>query len=268
MAIDLTLIVASSIIGAFSFSSVTDKSELALISAVLMSISMFLTLYIRSRKFEQSWYDGRAIAESIKTRAWRFMTCSEPYTENISEADAICLFLKTMEEVKQERKVFCASLIDDKNLKPQISEKMLEIRRLPFIERKYIYFSQRIENQRNWYISKSIANKKFAVIWFNAIMLSQAAALLSSLALIKWPDFPVNISTLFAAAAAAFIAWLQLKRHQELSNSYGLAAQELGLIVDQSINIIEPRKLSDFILDAENAISREHTLWVARRDNF
>ena len=267
VAIDLTLIVASSIIGAFSFSSDTEKSTLAFISAGIMSISIFFTFYIRTRKFEQSWYDGRAVAESIKTRAWRFMTCSEPYTENISEADAICLFLKTMEEVKQERKIFCASLIDEENLVPQISEKMLAVRRLPLIERKYIYFSQRIENHRKWYGSKSRANKKSAVFWFNAVTLSQVAAVLSSLALIRWPDFPVNISTLFAAAAAAFIAWLQLKRNQELSNSYGLAAQELGLIVEQSINIIEPSKLSDFILDAENAISREHTLWVARRDN-
>ena len=267
MATDLTLIVASSVLGAFSFSSSTAKSELALASAGLMSAGLLLTLYIRSQKFEQSWYDGRAVAESVKTRAWRFMTCSEPYTENLPEAEAGSLFLKTLQEVMQERKAFSASLGDDTSLAPQISDKMLVVRRLPLLERKSIYLSQRINDQRKWYSSKSGANKKSARLWFNAVMLSQAAALFTSLALIQWPALPVNISTFFAAAAAASIAWLQLKRHQELSNSYGLAAQELGLIAEQSKSIVAPDKLSAFILDAENAISREHTLWIARRDN-
>ena len=95
----------------------------------------------------------------------------------------------------------------------------------------------------------------------------QAIALFSSLALIRWPNLSINTSAIFAAAAASAIAWLQLKRHQELTNSYGLAAQELGLIAEQSRGITEPEKLSAFILDAENAISREHTLWKARRDH-
>lgn len=268
MATDLTLIVASSVIGAFSFSSDTAKSALALVSAGLMSAGLLLTLYIRSQKFEQSWYDGRAVAESVKTRAWRFMTCSEPYRETLTEAEASSLFLKTLQGVMQERKAFSASLGgDDTSLTPQISPKMLAVRQMPLPERKSIYLSQRINDQRKWYSSKSNMNKKSARFWFNAVILSQAFALFSSLALIRWPNLPVNVSTFFAAAAAASIAWVQLKRHQELSNSYGLAAQELGLIAEQAQNITAPDKLSDFILDAENAISREHTLWIARRDN-
>lgn len=50
-------------------------------------------------------------------------------------------------------------------------------------------------------------------------------------------------------------------------NSYGLASQELGMIAEQVEYISDPEELSAFILDAENAISREHTLWIARRDN-
>lgn len=267
MATDLTLIVAASVLGAFSFSSATAKSSLALVSAILMSVGLLLTLYIRSQKFEQSWYDGRAVAESVKTRAWRFMTCSEPYRETLTKAEASSLFVKTLQEVMQERKAFSASLGDDTSLTPQISPKMLAVRQMSLPERKSIYLSQRINDQRKWYSSKSKMNKKSARVWFNAIMLSQAFALFSSLALIRWPNLPVNVSTFFAAAAAACIAWLQLKRHQELSNSYGLAAQELGLIAEQAQSITAPDKLSAFILDAENAISREHTLWIARRDN-
>jgi len=268
MATDLTLIVASAVVGAFSFNSNTAKLVLALVSAGLMGTSLLLTLYIRSQKFEQRWYDGRAVAESVKTRAWRFMTCSEPYRETLSEAEASGLFLNTLREVMQERKAFSASLGDDTSLAPQISPQMLHVRRLSLLERRSIYLSQRINDQRKWYGNKSKMNKESAKFWFNAVMLSQAFALFSSLGMIRWPNLPLNVPTFFAAAAAAAIAWLQLKRHQELSNSYGLAAQELGLIAEQAQNIIEPDELSAFILDAENAISREHTLWIARRDNY
>jgi len=267
IAADLTLIVASSVLGAFSFSSDTAKSVLALVSAGLMGAGLLLTLYIRSQQFEQSWYDGRAVAESVKTRAWRFMTCSEPYGETLTEAEASRLFLNTLHEVMQERKAFSASLGDDTSLAPQISPKMLAVRRMSLPERKAIYLTQRINDQRMWYSNKSKMNKNSARFWFNAVMLSQAFALFSSLCLIRWPTLPINVPTFFAAAAAAAIAWLQLKRHRELANSYGLAAQELGLIAEQVQNMTTPDQLSDFILDAENAISREHTLWKARRDN-
>ena len=66
--------------------------------------------------------------------------------------------------------------------------------------------------------------------------------------------------------AAAFVAWLQLKRHQELANSYALAAQELSFIAEQIQRVETAGEFSKFVSDAENAISREHTLWAARRD--
>lgn len=266
MAFDLSLIVVSAIIGAFSFSSEEYKVALALSSAGSMAAGLLLTLYIRSQRFEQDWYDGRAIAESVKTRAWRFMTCSEPYLNELGEEAACSLFLQTLKEVTEERKRFAASIGANRDLEPNISEKMLSVRRADLSTRKEIYLSQRIDNQRKWYSNKSTDNKNFAGRWFNAVMAAQAIALLSSLALIHWPEFPVNIAGIFAALAAAFIAWMQLKRHQELANSYGLAAQELDYIAEQARHISAPEKLSSFILDAENAISREHTLWRARRD--
>jgi hypothetical protein len=268
MAADLSLIVLSSVIGAFSFNSTTAKSFLALLSAVLMAAGLLLTIYMRSQRFEHNWYDGRAVAESVKTRAWRFMTCSDPYLEELKEEEFSRLFLQTLQEVMKERKGFSASLGTDVGLEPQITQKMLAIRKMPLLDRKSIYLTQRINDQRQWYSNKSRTNKKSAKFWFNSIMLAQMFALLFSLALIQFPDLPINLASIFAAAAAAFIAWLQLKRHQELSNSYGLASQELGLIAEQAQHINTPGKLSTFVLDAENAISREHTLWIARRDSL
>ena len=48
--------------------------------------------------------------------------------------------------------------------------------------------------------------------------------------------------------------------------SYALAAHEIGLIKEQSLLPDTPEKFSLFVGDAENAFSREHTQWVARKD--
>lgn len=80
------------------------------------------------------------------------------------------------------------------------------------------------------------------------------------------PLSPIKLTGLLTTIASSFIAWLQVKQHQELSQSYSIAAQELGLILEQGQHIHTEEDFCAFVSDSENAISREHTLWVARRD--
>jgi hypothetical protein len=194
------------------------------------------------------------------------MTCSEPYVQALDDSEADRRFTESLSFVLKERKTFAASLGGEHGDDPNITNRMLEIRSLPVERRAEIYLSERINNQRRWYSSKAESNRKSAKRWFNAIMLAQTLALFSSLGAVAKPEFPVNLISIFAALAAALVAWVQLKRHQELANSYGLAAQELGFAAEQAKHIHTSEELSAFVLDSENAISREHTLWIARRD--
>ena len=75
-----------------------------------------------------------------------------------------------------------------------------------------------------------------------------------------WP------TDIFVAMAASVLSWRQAKRFSELAASYALAAHEIGLIKEQSLLPDTPEKFSLFVGDAENAFSREHTQWVARKD--
>ena len=59
---------------------------------------------------------------------------------------------------------------------------------------------------------------------------------------------------------------MQAKRFSELASSYTLAAHEIALIREQSFLPKTETEFSLFVSDAENAFSREHTQWVARRD--
>jgi hypothetical protein len=264
--LDLALVVAGAITGSIALDASPVQSAIAFISALLFGAGLLLTVYIRNQQFEQNWYDGRAIAESVKTQAWRFMTAGEPYPESLSERDAELIFVQMLDDLIKERRRFAAYLATDVGNEPPVTPKMHQLRQLSFQKRKQLYLNERINNQRDWYSRKAKANLISSNRWFNTIIVSQAFALVSSLVLVKWPDLPINLTGIFAAITAAFIAWQQLKKHRELANSYGLAAQELASIAAKASYIDSSEAFVGFVTDAENAISREHTMWIARRD--
>jgi hypothetical protein len=86
--------------------------------------------------------------------------------------------------------------------------------------------------------------------------------------LIILPDQTINTPSLFTTIIGILIAWMQLKRYQELSQSYGIAALELGMIIEEGKHVRNESGLSKFVLNSENGISREHTLWIARKSEI
>jgi hypothetical protein len=72
------------------------------------------------------------------------------------------------------------------------------------------------------------------------------------------------VSGVFSALASALIAWLQLRQHEELSQTYSMAALELGFIEEQAPRMVNEKDLSSFVNDGENSVSREHNLWISR----
>ena len=66
--------------------------------------------------------------------------------------------------------------------------------------------------------------------WFWISITGQAGALISAILMSVLADWPINLTGAFSAVAAASMAWLQMKRYQDLAQAYALAAHELGLI--------------------------------------
>ena len=64
------------------------------------------------------------------------------------------------------------------------------------------------------------------------------------------------------------IAWMQIKNYQELTHSYALTAHELSVIKSKIGQVDSEKSLDNFVDDSETAISREHTMWLARRDHL
>lgn len=74
----------------------------------------------------------------------------------------------------------------------------------------------------------------------------------------------MDLAGLMAAIIAAGGAWVGVKQFAPLAAAYSIAAMELAIQADKLKNIPE----SDWPVvaaDAEEAISREHTMWIASR---
>ena len=90
-------------------------------------------------------------------------------------------------------------------------------------------------------------------------------ALLLVLATIWYPSslWPTPV---LVVAAGGVLTWLNTKRFRELAAAYSLTAHEIGIAKSGLTAIVEEVRFSEFVGDMENAFSREHTQWVARRD--
>ena len=148
--------------------------------------------------------------------------------------------------------------------RPQISPRLREVRALPLEQRRQVYVKARIEDQRKWYSHKAHSSQAVANRYFILIQVSQALALVGTVLLLSVAGSKWNWGGVFSALASALIAWLQVRQHEELAQTYSIAALDLGFIEEQSPRISSEKELSAFVADAENTVSREHSLWTTR----
>jgi hypothetical protein len=265
---ELFFMIIAAIATSISIDDATMKKIAAGIAAGAMIFSLASTLTAKLWKQDKKWYTGRALAESVKSLSWRFMTGSDPYSLDIAPQEAEKHFSRCLLDMMKQIRDTPPFSIDNHGDEKQITEMMRIIRHLPLQDRLSVYLEYRIRDQRKWYSDKARSNMKASNTSLVVIIAVQIIAIASAIFLIYKPSFPINLSSILITVATAFIAWLQMKRHQELFQSYSIAAHELGFVEEQAEYISSETDFSNFVSDAENAISREHTLWTARRDVF
>lgn len=230
---------------------------------VALIAAFFCSIYLWTVRPDRYWYAGRAVAESIKTITWRYVSRAEPFQseDNVSKND----FKQSIKMIFEQNQDVCSKLTEHTN-EEQFTDVMEQMRQSSLDVRKRNYSENRIKNQRNWYAKKASFNKKMANIFFFSLVGANFIGLM--LAILKVANvnpiyLPVDV---FIALAASLLSWIQAKRFTELSASYALTAHEIGFINEQSATINSEEGFSKFVGDAENAFSREHTQWAARRD--
>ena len=255
----LVLLVVAAVLSIVSIPhwSIAALQLLALLGA------MFCSIYLFSKRPDRYWYAGRAVAESIKTITWRYVCRAEPFQsyDTIAKSD----FQQRLKEILDQNKDVAQAHTNHLDA-PQITDVMAQMRSRTLDERKAIYTASRIKDQLTWYAKKAVLNKKTSNGFFWALIATNGVAVLCAILRITFVEVPFWPTDIFVAAAASLLSWMQAKRFSELAASYALAAHEIGLIREQSLQPNTEKEFSLFVGDAENAFSREHTQWVARKD--
>jgi membrane protein implicated in regulation of membrane protease activity len=180
--------------------------------------------------------------------------------------DAVELFTTSLNELLNENKQLAPLLAGPDATGEQVTSYMSGLREAAVGVKRDAYCSQRVLEQQQWYSQKSADNRDKRNIWFALLVVLQVAAGGAAVLLAVHPTFPWKASAVFSTLASATVAWGAMRRYQELAQSYGLAAQELSLIAARAPHIGTEAELARFVNDAETAISREHAMWVARRE--
>lgn len=257
--VHLVMLVVAAILSIISIPhwGIAALQVVVLLGALGCSIYMFTVRPIRL------WYAGRAVAESIKTITWRYVCRAEPF--NGDDAMARNEFSQTLKQIVEQNREVCQSLTDHLDGE-QFTPLMEDMRSKALEERRTTYADSRIKDQLAWYAKKAAFNRKMAQRFFWALIVVNSIAVICALLRMVYVNQPFWPTDVLVAIAASILSWMQAKRFSELAASYALTAHEISLIKEQSLLPDTNDKFSKFVGDAENAFSREHTQWVARKD--
>ena len=235
----------------------------AIIQALVLLGALAFALHLYLVRPEKNWYSARAIAESIKTLTWRYVTKSEPF-DGSDDTDRRHLTEKLQSVLDQNTAI--AGLLTTHLSGAQITQKMTLIRGYSTSDRLKVYIKSRVIDQQDWYADKASKSKVDADTYYKILIGTICLAIICAVVKIAFLTLVLPVDVL-VTVAAGLLAWIQAKRYQELSASYALAAHEIGFIREQAGAVVTDKELSDFVSDSENAFSREHTQWIARKDH-
>ncbi|MFH7010974.1 DUF4231 domain-containing protein [Flavobacterium sp. FlaQc-52] len=247
------------------FSDDYPNPILKIITTVIFLITLFIMIWLRISRPDDIWYNGRAVAESVKTRSWRWMMRAEPYVDCENIEIMRKYFINDMKTILKQNESLIGKLGISASIEDPISNIMIQVRRLNLSERFKFYRKERITNQALWYTKKAKFNKDKAELWFWTTVSLHALAIILLLYNIYEPTLKIPIEVI-ATAASSVLTWLQSKKHNELSSSYSLTAHEIILIKSEITRIENEADFSNYIINCENAFSREHTQWFARKN--
>lgn len=231
------------------------------VGVLLSSLGLFLS------KPDRKWYSARSLAESLRTITWRYVTRAEPFHEDSDVAKVKFInAVKKITNQNQDLKLLISCDINE-NL---ISSEMESLRNGTLQRRKSAYLGSRIESQLEWYKKNSRTNNLMSNILFSIVILLNIVAVILAASRLGYVEEKIWPTDVIVTIAIGLVGWIQVKKYSELSASYSLTASEITQIkIDYFLYPIKDEKtFSNFVGDTENAFSREHTQWYARKDHF
>ncbi|AXI76363.1 DUF4231 domain-containing protein [Peterkaempfera bronchialis] len=263
----IVLLVVAAVIAAVPGPAHSGDSDIApLFSVAAFVVAGYCWYRLRQGNPQRRWHEARAAAESVKALAWKYTVRARPFEGEAESAETDQEYLRQVGEVLL---AFEDAVVLPPDAVPGITEEMRRLRAAGLSARRGLYLRSRVEGQRNWYRDRAAAYESQSVSWglgtAALIIVGGAAAVAQATGALS-----VHLFGTCAAAAAAIIAWTQLTQLRPLATTYRLAARELDLVRQRlsDLTLTGPdaeTRWSELSADAEDAVSREHTTWRAKR---
>jgi hypothetical protein len=231
----------------------------AVLALVGFAVALTAEVIVLVRRPDKDWYAGRVVAESAKTLAWRFAVGAAPFPVELPDEDARAVLRQRFAEIVAQGGGKLLLDIEEVEVTPW----MTRLRRSSFTVRRKTYVDGRTRRQHHWYLDRARLNEQRALRWQVTMIAAEVLAmfLAAGRALGRWD---IDWSGVLAAGVAAGAAWIGVKQYSPLSAAYATAAAELALQAEQLAQCAE-EDWSRSVADGEEAISREHTMWLASR---
>jgi hypothetical protein len=255
--IQLILLVIASAAGSLSWGVNDSWDGTALIAGVAFAAAAVLRVILLRHRPHRFWYDGRAAAESIKTLSWKYAVGGDPFV--VDEGRSAVNFEELVNEVCTS---FDTLKFPDGRDGYQPTASMESTRAGSLEERRDLYARERIADQQDWYSRKAVWNQRRARFWGFVVLALQLVGALGAF-LKGFGVLDVDLFGLAGAAVASAAAWLETKQHHNVARAYRVAAEELDSIAHLIAQQTNEASWGRFVAEAEEAISREHTMWKA-----
>lgn len=257
--LQLALLTLAAFISGLGYAIPSHQKAIAWIVSVAMSLALFVSTALRIGRFDDRWFECRAFAENFKNIVWLYVM--SPHNTAPTNIDR---YLSELGQLRKRLPNLQKEFARFKDSGNPITDWMKEAQALPIALKASLYREQRIQDQAKWYSSKAKLNARLEHRWFWAIFGIEFFAITVSVfqatELLKFN--PVGG---IAAVGTAFIAWSQIKRFSDLATSYAIAADDLEKIAAAYCNVQTQADLDSMVDEVEKAVSREHTMWLARR---
>lgn len=196
----LLLLLGAAVAGAASWTP-GGRDVPALAAALAFFLALLLELRSALDNPEQRWYRGRAVAESVKTLAWRFAVGGAPFGTGRSDAEA--LLLDRLRDIIRSMRGLEWTPTD---LPDQVTGPMRALRGRSLADRRTTYLRDRIGDQFAWYTRAAKRCTTVADRWSVAVSTVTAAGFAG--AILKGAGMlDVDVMGIASAGVASATAW-------------------------------------------------------------
>ncbi|MFE3328374.1 DUF4231 domain-containing protein [Streptomyces sp. NPDC059176] len=239
---------------------------MGLLSALAYAGVLVVSLRGSRHRAKSHWQLNRSAAEFIRSMCWRYAVHGAPFDSDCSDPDA--LFNTRIDEGLQElRKVGWVDPREDGGNAAStelITTPMRLLREKVFSVRKETYVRDRLIEQRNWYHRRAEVSRRATVLWTVTISLLTLLALLFGLLRTFSVSDSAEPAGLLSAAAAACLAWSEIRRHQPLIAAHSLVEEDLAAIHIAMETSVTEHQWPSAVYETERIVSPQHTDWLVQ----